>query len=483
MKGFKGFLSVLLSLCMIFSMTGLSAFADEFDDIEEFPATVDDIEEAEENTENITGDIVENENAESEENNENDGSTSENNTSAEQLDVAAGHANEDQKEVTVPARSIKIKGAQKVTLVIGNTHKIDYKLYPVKSDDYVTFRSMNTNVIRVDREGLVTAVGYGTAKVQVSTSKGKKQNMYFTVTDESGNDDPEITYEEISAIELADQMAMIRVGKQIQIDPILYPLGSQDTLTYTSQNSSIAKVSSNGVVTGVGTGSTIITVTASSGVYAQFSVTVYDDVLRGIDVSKWQGDIDWKKVSMSGIDFAMIRSSFGNMHTDEKLAANVAGCEKYGIPYGFYHYSYADSVKEAKKEARYFLSVIKKYSPEYPIVLDIENDHFKSMSRKQVTNIILAFVKEIENAGYYVSIYSFAKFFNDYVDMSKIQNYDIWIACWGDEERLNSFYDGPYGMWQYSATGSVKGIDGEVDLDYAYKDYADRIRKAGLNNL
>lgn len=478
MKGFKGFISVFLSLCMIFGIAGFSAFADEFGDIEEFPATAEDIEEAEENTENNTEDFNENENA------ENSGSISENDKSAEQFDAAAGHSNEDQKEVTMPARSIRIKGAQKVTIVIGSTHKIDYSIYPLKSDDYVTFRSLNKTVVKVDQDGLVTAVGYGTAKVQVSTSKGKKQNVYFTVTDESGNDDPEITYEEITSIELIDQMAMIRVGKQIQIEPILYPLGSQDTLTYTSQNNSIAKVSSNGLVTGVGAGSTIITVTAaSSGVYAQFSVTVYDDVLRGIDVSKWQGDIDWKKVSMSGIDFAMIRSSFGNMHTDEKLAANVAGCEKYGIPYGFYHYSYADSVAEAKKEARFFLSVIKKYSPEYPLVLDIENDHFKSMSRKQVTNIIIAFAKELENAGYYVSIYSFAKFFNDYVDMSQIENYDIWIACWGDEERLNSFYDGPYGMWQYSATGSVNGIDGDVDLDYAYKDYADRIRKTGLNNL
>lgn len=481
MKGFKGFVSILISLCMIFSMAGFSAFADENDDIEEFPATAEDIEEAEKNTEDNTEDIVENENSEND--GENSGAISENDTSAEQLDAAAGHSNEDQKEVTVPARSVKIKGAQRITLVIGSSHKIDYKLYPLKSDDYVTFRSLNKTVIKVDQDGLVTAVGYGTAKVQVSTSTGKKQNVYFTVTDESGDDNPEITYEEITSIELIDQMAMMRVGKQIQIEPILYPLGSQDTLTYTSQNNSIAKVSSNGVVTGVGAGSTIINVTASSGVYAQFIVTVYDDVLRGIDVSKWQGDIDWKKVSMSGIDFAMIRSSFGNMHTDEKLAANVAGCEKYGIPYGFYHYSYADSVAEAKKEARFFLSVIKNYSPEYPLVLDIENDHFKSMSRKQVTNIIIAFAKELENAGYYVSIYSFAKFFNDYVDMSKIENYDIWIACWGDEERLNSFYDGPYGMWQYSATGSVNGIDGEVDLDYAYKDYADRIRRAGLNNL
>ena len=474
MKGFKEFVCIFLSLCLIFSMAGFSAFADDFEEIEEFPATAEDIEEADKNTESIVENLT-----------ESGEDTPEIDMSAEELDAAAsaGHSNEDQKEVTVPANSIKIKGAQKITLLIGNTHKIDYRIYPIKSDDYVTFRSMNNNVIRVDHEGLVTAVGYGTAKVRVSTSKGRMQNVYFTVTDENGNDNPEITYEDISAIELTDQMAMIRIGKQIQIEPLLYPLGSQDTLTYASKNTSVAKVSASGVVTGTGTGSTIITVTASSGVYAEFSVTVYDDVLRGIDVSKWQGKIDWKKVSMSGIDFAMIRSSFGNMHTDEKLAENVAGCEKYGIPYGFYHYSYADSVNEARKEARYFLSVIKKYNPEYPIVLDIENDHFKKMSRKQVTNIIVAFSEEIENAGYYVSIYSFANFFNDYVDMSKIKNYDIWIACWGDEERLNSFYDGPYGMWQYSATGSVNGIDGEVDLDYAYKDYPDRIRKMGLNNL
>lgn len=478
MKFFKEFISVFLSLCMIFSMAGVSVSADEFDDIEEFPATAEDIKEADENTEEITEDLTENDDTGS--------NPSESDMSAEeQLDAAAsaGHSNEDDKEVTVPASSIKIKSSQKVNIVIGNTHQIVYKLFPSKSDDHVTFRSTNKSVIRVDSDGLVTAVGYGTALVKVSTSNNRIQNVYFTVTDENGDVDPDIIDEEISAIELTDKMAMIRVGRQIQIEPLLYPLGSFDTLTYTSKNTSVAKVSSSGVVTGVGSGSTIITVTASSGVYVEFSVTVYDDVLRGIDVSKWQGDIDWKKVSMSGIDFAMIRSSFGNMHTDEKLAANVAGCEKYGIPYGFYHYSYADSVKEARKEARFFLSVIKDYDPEYPLVLDIENDHFKKMSRKQVTNIIIAFVKELENAGYYASVYSFANFFNDYVDMTKIVNYDIWIACWGDEERLNSFYDGPYGMWQYSATGSVNGIDGEVDLDYAYKDYPDRIRRSGLNDL
>lgn len=483
MKGFKGFVSVLLSLCIIFGITGFSAFSEELEGIEELPFEEDFNNSFIDESVTSTTEIPENDSSENDNDFYNDSSDTTPLEFNEQLDAAAGHSNEDKKEVTIPARSIKIKGSQKNTLVIGSTHRINYKLYPVKSDDYVTFRSLNKTVIKVDADGLVTAVGYGTAKVQVSTSKGKKQNVYFTVTDESGDVRPDATYGEISSIELIDQVAMIRIGKQIQIEPILYPLGLQDNLKYTSSNADIASVSSNGVVTGIGAGSAIITVTASSGAYAEFSITVYSDLLRGIDVSKWQGDIDWKKVSLSGIDFAMIRSSFGNMHTDEKLAANVAGCEKYGIPYGFYHYSYADSVKEARKEARYFLSVIKKYHPEYPLVLDIENDHFKKMSRNQVTNIIIAFVQELENAGYYASVYSFANFFNDYVDMSKIKNYDIWIACWGDEERLNSFYDGPYGMWQYSATGSVNGIDGEVDLDYSYKDYPDRIKRKGLNNL
>ena len=129
------------------------------------------------------------------------------------------------------------------------------------------------------------------------------------------------------------------------------------------------------------------------------------------------------------------------------------------------------------------LKTIKNYSPEYPIVLDIEEAFYKKMTRKQVTDIIQAFVEEIENAGYYAMVYSYATFFNDYVDMSRMTPYDIWIACWGDKDRLDGSYDYHYGMWQYSSTGTVSGISGKVDLDYAYKDYASRIRKYGLNNL
>lgn len=402
--------------------------------------------------------------------------------------AVAGNSNDDVKRVTVPAKRVYINGDKTVNLNIGDTYQINYWFFPKNSDDYVVYKIFGSGVVKVDENGLVTAVGYGKTRVQIKTTSEQTAYVDFRVDEDEASegtdgfdDDDIVEIYDIEYIELADKTAMIRKGKKVQIEPVLYPLGAEGELTYSSNNTGVASVSGSGTVTGVSDGSAVITVTAENGVYAEFNVTVYSDILRGIDVSKWQGDINWKKVSSSGVDFAIIRSSYGNEHVDEKLEANVAGCKKYGISYGFYHYTYADSVKEARKEARFFLRTIKKYSPEYPIVLDIENDHFKSMSRKKVTNIIIAFMTELENAGYYATVYSYANFFRDHVDMSRIKQYDIWIASWGDETKLNSVYDGPYGMWQYSATGSVKGINGDVDLNYAFKNYPQKIKKKGLN--
>lgn len=460
---FKQLISMLAAACMTISALGLPVFADN-DDIEETIASEQDLEfEGEEYTDADTENIP-------------DGGNDPDDS------AIAGSFNDDVKEVAVPARNIKLKSLQRNTIKIGETFQIEYRFSPNKSDDYVTYRNFNKSIVKVDENGLVTAIGYGTAKIQIKATSGVKKNVYFTVTDAEGNENAETVRGEVTSIELLDKNVMIRSGKQVQIEPVLYPLGIYSELTYKSKNNSVAEVSSSGVVTAVGAGSAEITVTAESGVSAVMNVTVYNDVFRGIDVSKWQGNINWKKVSLSGIDFAMIRSSFGSEHTDEKLKANVEGCEKYGISYGFYHYTYASTVAEARREAKYFLKTIKNYKPEYPVVLDIEEEHFKKMSRKQVTDIIVAFMTELEKAGYYASVYSYANFFRDCVNMSKMSKYDIWIASWGDEEKLNSVYDGHYGMWQYSASGKVNGISGDVDLDYAYKDYPAAIKRNGLNN-
>lgn len=465
----KRFIGALLSACMIMS-AGFTASAEELFEIEEI--IIDD------SSDNLMPDDSSEDNTE---NTEDDGLTAD--ITEDDDGAVAGGAGTDNHEVTIPARSIHLKTKQTNELVIGSTFQIKYNMSPVKSDDYVTFKSYNKSIIKVDETGLVTAVGYGKARVQLRTTKGVKKNIYFIVTDAEGNADAEVEMGEITSIEFADKFAMLRVGKEFQLEPIFYPLGLYDNVTYKSSNSSVASVSSTGKVKGISAGSAVITVTASNGVTAEFNVTVYSDVLRGIDVSKWQGDINWKKVSISGVDFAMIRSSYGSEHVDEKLAQNVAGCEKYGIPYGFYHYTYATTTAEAKQEAKFFLKTIKKYSPEYPIVLDIEEEFYKSMSRKQVTNIIVAFMEVVENAGYYTMVYNSPNFIKACIDDTKLQKYDIWIACWGDEDRLNSLYDGHYGMWQYTSSGTVNGINGSVDMDYSYKDYASVIRKKGLNNL
>lgn len=404
--------------------------------------------------------------------------------SAEQNDTAAaGFNNEANQEVTIPARNIKLKVPLRNKIVIGETFQIKYRFSPLKSDDYVTYYTPNKDIVRVDENGLVTAIGYGTARVRIDTTSGIRKNVYITVTDIYGNEKPKAVKGDATAIDFVDSNAMVRKGKSFQIEPIFYPLGIYDDVTYKSSNKKVATVTSSGNVKAVKAGSATITVSTDKGVSAEFNITVYDDIFRGIDVSKWQGSINWKKVSQDGIDFAMIRSSYGSEHTDETLKKNVAGCEKYGIDYGFYHYTYAKSVSEARKEAKYFLKTIKNYNPEYPIVLDIEEEFYKQMSRKKVTDIIVAFMEVLEDAGYYAMIYSSPTFINGYTTVSRLEPYDIWIACWGDEERLDYYYDGHYGMWQYSSTGSVKGIKGDVDLDYAFKDYAYVIKKNGLNNL
>ncbi len=470
------FIGLVLSLCMIPDFAGIAAadlpvYAD--DEIEQY-----DILPEDDPYFSIETEVEEADDAE--EPFDDDGSNDEEENDPYFEDSAiAGQFNEDNRVVKNPARNLRLKVPQNNNIIIGETFQIQYGFSPLKSDDYVTFKSYGKHIVQVDDNGLVTAVGFGTAKVKVETSKGIKKNIYFTVTDSEGGTDFKIG--DVESIDFSERSAILRKGRETQIEPIIYPLGIYDYLTYSSDDESVAEVSPTGLVTAVGEGTAVITVTARSGASNSFIVTVYDDILRGIDVSKWQGDIDWEAVSKSGIDYVMIRSSFGCEDTDICLEQNVAGCEEYGIDYGFYHYTYAKTVAEAKKEAKFFLSRIKNYDPKYPVVLDIEEEFYKKMSRKKVTDIIDAFMTELENAGYYATIYSYSKFFGDNVDMSRVKKYDIWVASWGDKDKLNNSYNGHYGMWQYSSTGEINGIDGEVDLNYAYKDYAEIIRKNGLN--
>lgn len=204
---------------------------------------------------------------------------------------------------------------------------------------------------------------------------------------------------------------------------------------------------------------------------------------KGIDVSTWQGDINWNKVKADGIEFAMLRSSFGkenhDKQTDNKFWQNYRNAKAAGVPIGAYHYSYATTVEDAKKEADFFLSIVKGCQFEYPIAFDIEDPSQMYLGKDRITDIIMTFCERVQAAGYYVSLYTNLDWISNRIDMSRAKAFDIWLAQWSSKPT----YSGNFGMWQYTSSGSVNGISGNVDMNIAYYDYPSIIKAAGLNGF
>lgn len=206
--------------------------------------------------------------------------------------------------------------------------------------------------------------------------------------------------------------------------------------------------------------------------------------IKGIDVSRYNGSIDWKKVKESGIEFAIIRSSIGleseTYGQDRRFAYNASEAYKAGLKVGAYHYLKATSVSEARKEAKFFVEVIKPYTLEYPVLLDFEDPAQEHLSKSTLTEMAKVFMDEVKAAGYYPMLYTYRNWIRDRMDMTKIADYDVAVAEWTDKP---SYTGNNFGIWQYTSNGHVSGISGEVDLDICYKDYAKIIKDGGYNNL
>ena len=194
-----------------------------------------------------------------------------------------------------------------------------------------------------------------------------------------------------------------------------------------------------------------------------------DNTLIGIDVSLYQGDIDWKKVKDSGVEFAMIRLGLGwedVLKLDEYFLKNIKGALDNDIKVGIYFYSYAQNEKEAIYQANYVIDTIKDYNVTMPIAFDWEN--FKrwyefDINLTDLRKITYAFQDTILNAGYTPVQYGSRSYLNAFWAPMK---YDTWLALYYDEVH----YDGDYIMWQRCATGKVDGIKGNVDIDIYYKE-------------
>lgn len=203
---------------------------------------------------------------------------------------------------------------------------------------------------------------------------------------------------------------------------------------------------------------------------------------NGIDVSYYQGNINWEQVKPQ-IDFAILRCGYGSnlvSQDDLNFKKNADACTRLKIPFGTYLYSYANTFEKARSEARHVLRLIKGYLLEYPIYYDVEDPIMLSLDDKTLTDIVITFCEEIEKAGYFVGIYADLNTFKNHLQLNRLTAYDKWLAEWREAPSLKPPL---IGMWQYSATGLVEGIDGYVDLNIAYRDYPRIIREAGLNGF
>ncbi len=190
---------------------------------------------------------------------------------------------------------------------------------------------------------------------------------------------------------------------------------------------------------------------------------------RGIDVSKWQGTIDWAKVKNSGAEFAIIRVGYGMYENqkDSQFENNYAGCLKNNIPVGVYFYSYALNTQEAKKEAEVVLNWLNGRELNLPVYFDIEDKTQQNLGKTTLTNMCIAFCEEIEKAGYWAGVYANKYWFTDLLDNVAISNR---FTCWVAQYNSVNTYTGKYDMWQYTSSGSTDGIDGNVDLNILYRD-------------
>ena len=213
---------------------------------------------------------------------------------------------------------------------------------------------------------------------------------------------------------------------------------------------------------------------------------IYNKYQSGIDVSNHNGEIDWKKVKEHGIEFAIIRAAYrgygteGNLRQDTKFVQNMKGAIENGIEVGVYFYSQAITEAEAIEEAEMTLRLIQEngFASDitFPIVIDTEASGGRgdSMSKDQRTAVVKAFCNRIAQAGYKPMIYANKYWLYDNLNMNEWSQYDVWLAHYtGTDDPANnpSDYKGSYQIWQYTSTGSVYGISGNVDMNICYKKY------------
>lgn len=192
--------------------------------------------------------------------------------------------------------------------------------------------------------------------------------------------------------------------------------------------------------------------------------------ILGVDVSKYQGSIDWAKVKKDGIRFAILRVGSSNnngVYIDPYFEENYLGCIANGIAVGAYIFTYADTESEQNEEILKFLPALEGKTFKYPVFVDIEYSGLATLGATQLSSLIKRYMDILDQKGFIPGWYSYTNFINSYIDKDMLKDYPLWVA----DYRSALGYSGPYDIWQYTSSGTVSGINGNVDMNRDYRGY------------
>lgn len=361
------------------------------------------------------------------------------------------------------AGELKLK-VSRITLVPGKTYKIETTDSNVKP----TFESSKTGVATVDSDGKVKAVAEGEATITAKYSdktatvtvkvisgetelKDKDGNVLYVIKSDG-------TYRKATYADLFDSSIKDFYIKKAG-SGLRQGWWTIDGKTY-YYNKNGDKVTGEQVIKGAKY------TFGSDGALSSSSGTM------GIDVSKWNGNINWAQVKNAGVNYAIIRcgyrgSSAGALIEDPKFKANIQGAQAAGIRVGVYFFSQAVNEVEAVEEASMCINLCKGYNLSFPVYIDVEASHGRGdqISASQRTANVKAFCGTIQSAGYRAGVYSNKTWFTQYMNAASLTSYKIWLA----QYAANVTYTATrYDMWQYTSKGSISGISGNVDMNINY---------------
>lgn len=199
----------------------------------------------------------------------------------------------------------------------------------------------------------------------------------------------------------------------------------------------------------------------------------------GIDISKWQPKVNFSQLKSSQVDFVIIRAGYGMFENqkDPYFENHYSSAKAAGLHVGAYHYSYAKSTAEAALEAEVFLKWIAGKSFDYPVYFDIEDSSQASLGKDLLTQIVLTFCSRVEQAGYFTGVYANTDWLKNRLHYDQIKRFTIWKA----DYRTNPDTTIPCDIHQYTSSGKVNGISGNVDMNHSYRDFPSEIGAAASN--